>query len=199
MLPAVVIGLTFHEYAHAWAADKLGDPTARYMGRLTINPISHVDPIGLLMLFFAGFGWAKPVPVTPYRLTGSMRRSLMLVSIAGPATNMIIAITASLLFGLAATFNSVPLIEIMKNIITINVVLAVFNLLPVPPLDGSKILAGILPGEQRWLDYMEQYGTIILLLLLFTGILSPILWTIISPILSLMNDIVYFSNSIFLY
>lgn len=197
MLPAIVIGLTFHEYAHGWAADKLGDPTARYAGRLTVNPIAHVDPIGLVMLFLAGFGWAKPVPVTPYKLTGNMRRSLMLVSIAGPATNMIIAILASLLFGLVASFGSVPMVDIMHRIITINVVLAIFNLLPVPPLDGSKILAGLLPGEQRWLIYMEQYGTIILLLLLFTGILSPVLWALISPILGIMNGIVNFSYGLF--
>ncbi|MBO8137911.1 MAG: site-2 protease family protein [Desulfotomaculum sp.] len=197
LLPAIVLGLTFHEYAHAWTADKLGDPTARYMGRLTINPLAHVDIIGLLMLFFAGFGWAKPVPVTPYRLTGDMRRSLMLVSVAGPATNMVIAFTAALLFGLAASLGSVPLIDIMRHIIIINVALAVFNLLPVPPLDGSKILAGILPGKQDWLIYLEQYGTIILLLLLFTGILGPVLRTVMSPILNLMNIIANFSTSIF--
>ncbi|MEG6616280.1 site-2 protease family protein [Peptococcaceae bacterium 1198_IL3148] len=197
LLPAIVIGLTFHEYAHGWAADKLGDPTARYAGRLTINPMAHVDIIGFIMLFLAGFGWAKPVPVTPFKLKGNMRRSLMMVSLAGPATNLVIAIIASLLFGLVASFGSMPLVDIMQRIVTINVVLAVFNLLPVPPLDGSKILAGILPGEQRWLIYMEQYGTIILLLLLFTGILSPILWAIISPILGIMNAIVNFSYGLF--
>lgn len=197
MLPAIVIGLTFHEYAHGWAADKLGDPTARYAGRLTINPLAHVDPIGLLMLFFAGFGWAKPVPVTPYKLTGNMRRSLMLVSLAGPATNIIIAIIASLLFGAVALSGSMPMVEIMQRIIQINVVLAIFNLLPIPPLDGSKILAGILPGDQRWLIYMEQYGTIILLILLFTGILRPILYALITPILSIMYTIAQLSYGIF--
>ena len=197
MLPAIVIGLTFHEYAHGWAAYKLGDPTARYAGRLTINPLAHVDPIGLVRLFFAGFGWAKPVPVTPYKLTGNMRRSLMMVSLAGPVTNIIIALIASLLFGAVALSGSMPMVEIMQRIIQINVVLAVFNLLPIPPLDGSKILAGILPGDQRWLIYMEQYGTIILLILLFTGILSPILGTIIRPILSIMFNIAQLSYGIF--
>ncbi|MTI79363.1 MAG: site-2 protease family protein [Firmicutes bacterium] len=197
LLPAIVIGLTFHEYAHGWVADKLGDPTARYAGRLTINPVAHVDPIGMLMLFFVGFGWAKPVPVTPYKLTGNMRRSLMLVSVAGPATNFIIAVLASLMFGYIATLGSAPLIDIMRKVIVINVALAIFNLLPVPPLDGSKILAGILPGEQRWLGYMEQYGAIILLLLLFTGILTPILRAIMSPIIGIMNSISQFSSSIF--
>ncbi len=199
LLPAIIVGLTFHELAHGWTADRLGDPTARYMGRLTVNPLAHIDPIGFLMLFFAGFGWAKPVPVTPYNLKGNMRRSLMLVSLAGPVSNIIIAVAAALLSGLVASFGSLPLIDIISKMITINVILAVFNLLPIPPLDGSKILAGILPGDQRWLDYMEQYGTIILLLLLFTGILSPILWKIITPILALMQLIVNFSSSIFLF
>lgn len=197
MLPAVVIGLTFHEYAHAWAADKLGDPTARYAGRLTVNPLPHVDPIGLLMLFFAGFGWAKPVPVTPYRLTGNMRRSLMLVSLAGPVTNILIALIASLLLGAVVLSGSMAMRDIMTYIIQINVVLAVFNLLPIPPLDGSKILAGILPGDQRWLIYMEQYGTIILLILLFTGILRPILYAIITPILHFMSFVAQFSFGLF--
>ncbi|MCD5406336.1 MAG: site-2 protease family protein [Desulfotomaculum sp.] len=187
LIPAIVVGLTFHEYAHAWAADKLGDPTARKMGRLTLNPVSHVDPIGMLMLFFAGFGWAKPVPVTPHNLTGNMRHSLVLVAVAGPVTNIIIAIVASLLFGLVASLGSQPLIDIMQKMILINVVLAVFNLLPIPPLDGSKILAGLLPGDQRWMIYMEQYGFIILIVLLFTGVLAPVLWVLIGPILNIMQ------------
>lgn len=197
LLPAIVIGLTFHEYAHAWAADKLGDPTARHMGRLTLNPVSHVDPIGMIMLFFAGFGWAKPVPVTPYKLTGNMRRSMMLVSVAGPATNIIIAIVASMLFGLMATFGSQPLIDIMHRMIQINVILAVFNMLPIPPLDGSKILSALLPGQQTWLIYMEQYGVIILLLLVFTGVLRPILMFFITPILTVMYELVKISLILF--
>lgn len=197
LIPAVVIGLTFHEYAHGWAADKLGDPTARHAGRLTLNPLPHVDPIGLILLFFVGFGWAKPVPVTPYKLSGNMRRSLMLVSLAGPVTNIIIAIIASLLFALVASLESMPLVQIMQKIIIINVVLAIFNLLPIPPLDGSKILAGILPGNQNWLIYLEQYGSIILLLLLVTGILGPILWKIIGPILGVMDVFIKLSYNIF--
>ncbi len=198
LLPAVIIGLTFHELAHGWAAYRLGDPTAKHMGRLTVNPLAHIDIIGFLMLFIVGFGWAKPVPVTPYNLKGNMRRSLMLVSLAGPVSNLIIAVIASILFGFVVTLGSKPLNDIMVMMIQINVVLAIFNLLPIPPLDGSKILAGLLPGDQRWLDYLEQYGTIILLLLLFTGLLGPLLWKIIAPIIDIMTLIANLSLSLFL-
>lgn len=185
MLPAIVLGLTFHEYAHGWMAYRLGDNTARYQGRLTPNPLAHVDPVGLLALFIAGFGWAKPVPVNPYNLHGDPRRSMLLVALAGPATNMIIAVLGAVAMGLGAW--KLPYgKEIVLQIIYLNIVLAIFNLLPVPPLDGSKILAGIIPGRQNWLYHLESYGTIILLLLLFTGILSPILRFFIMPIFGML-------------
>lgn len=188
MVPAIVLGLTFHEFAHGWTANRLGDPTARYQGRLTLNPAAHVDVIGLIMLFFAGFGWAKPVPVNPLNLRGNMRRSMMLVSLAGPAANMVLAVAGAV--GLGLGIWQVPLgREIFLAIIRINVVLAVFNLLPVPPLDGSKILAGLLPGRQEWLYALENYGVIILLVLLFTGIIGRVLGFIISPIYGLLIGI----------
>jgi Zn-dependent protease len=181
MLPGIILGLTFHELAHGWVADRLGDTTARYQGRLTLNPLAHVDVIGLIMLFIAGFGWAKPVPVNPYNFHGDMRRGLMLVSLAGPATNMLLAVAGAVALGLGAW--KLPYgQEIVINIIHINVILAVFNLLPIPPLDGSKILAGVLPGRQSWLYMLENYGTIILLLLLFTGIIGKVLRWIIVPL-----------------
>jgi len=181
MLPGIILGLTFHELAHGWVADRLGDTTARYQGRLTLNPLAHVDVIGLIMLFIAGFGWAKPVPVNPYNFHGDMRRGLMLVSLAGPATNMLLAVAGAVALGLGAW--KLPYgQEIVINIIHINVILAVFNLLPIPPLDGSKILAGVLPGRQPWLYMLENYGIIILLLLLFTGIIGKVLRWIIVPL-----------------
>ncbi|MBE3584609.1 MAG: site-2 protease family protein [Thermoanaerobacter sp.] len=181
MLPGIILGLTFHELAHGWVADRLGDTTARYQGRLTLNPLAHVDVIGLIMLFIAGFGWAKPVPVNPYNFRGDMRRGLMLVSLAGPATNMLLAVAGAAALGLGAW--KLPYgQEIVINIIHINVILAVFNLLPIPPLDGSKILAGVLPGRQPWLYMLENYGIIILLLLLFTGIIGKVLRWIIVPL-----------------
>ncbi|MDQ0285711.1 Zn-dependent protease [Desulfofundulus luciae] len=181
MLPAIVLGLTFHELAHGWVADRLGDPTARYQGRLTLNPLAHVDVIGLIMLFVVGFGWAKPVPVNPYNFRSDMRQGIMLVSLAGPAANMLLATAGAVALGLGAW--KLPYgQEIVLKIIHINVILAVFNLLPVPPLDGSKILAGLLPGRQQWLYMLESYGTIILLLLLFTGIIGKVLRWIIIPL-----------------
>ncbi|WP_169719395.1 site-2 protease family protein [Desulfovirgula thermocuniculi] len=181
MLPAVVLGLTFHELAHGWVADSLGDPTPRYHGRLTVNPLAHVDVIGLILLFVAGFGWAKPVPVNPYNFRGNMRRGMVLVSLAGPAANLVLALVGAVLLGLGGW--ALPYgYEILTAIIRINIVLAVFNLLPVPPLDGSKILAGLLPGRQAWLYALESYGTIILLFLLFTGIIGRVLGVIIHPL-----------------
>ncbi len=182
LLPAIIVGLTFHEFAHGWVADYLGDRTARHQGRLTLNPLAHVDIIGLAMLFLAGFGWAKPVPVNPYNLHGDIKRSLLLVSLAGPATNMTLAVLGAVALGFLAGQLPYYGADMLNQIIRINVILAIFNLLPIPPLDGSKILAGLLPGQQNWLVGLEMYGTIILLVLLFTGIIGGILNLIISPI-----------------
>ncbi|MDD2443885.1 MAG: site-2 protease family protein [Desulfotomaculaceae bacterium] len=192
MLPAIILGLTFHEYAHGWVADRLGDHTAREHGRLTINPLAHVDPVGFLLLFLAGFGWAKPVPVNPYNLKGDARQGMLLVALAGPATNMIMAFLSALLLG---TFGSLGLpyfVEVMYYMILINVVLAVFNLIPIPPLDGSKILAGILPGQQKWLYQLETYGFIILIILILTGAIRLLFRFFVSPIVNFLFAIVGF-------
>jgi len=182
MLPAIVLGLTLHEFAHGWMADRLGDRTARHMGRLTVNPAAHIDPIGLLLLFFMGFGWAKPVPVNPYNLKLDPRQGMLLVALAGPATNMLLAVISAIASGALAGLNLPYFGGIMLYMIHINVVLAVFNLIPIPPLDGSKILAGILPGRQGWLDQFEQYGTIILIVLVFTGLIGVVFNVVIEPI-----------------
>lgn len=184
MLPAIVLGLTFHEFAHGWVADRLGDRTARSMGRLTLNPVAHVDPVGLILLFLAGFGWAKPVPVNPYNFRGDMQRSMLLVSLAGPATNIMLAVISAVVWG---TFYGLGLRlpyfeDIMIYMIQINVVLGIFNLIPIPPLDGSKILAGILPGRQYWLYQLETYGAIILIVLVFTGAIGFLFKIFVSPI-----------------
>lgn len=187
MLPAIVLGLTFHEYAHGWTADRLGDRTARYQGRLTLNPAAHIDPIGLLLLFFAGFGWAKPVPVNPNNLKVDQRQGMLLVALAGPVTNMLLAVISAVVFGALVGLNLPYFREIMQYMIQINVVLAVFNLIPIPPLDGSKILAGILPGRQEWLYQLEQYGSIILILLVFTGLIGIVFRILVNPIYSMLG------------
>lgn len=178
-LPGIIIGLAFHEFAHAYMSDRLGDPTPRHQGRLTLSPLPHIDPIGLLMIIFLGFGWAKPVQVDP-RYYRHPRRDEILVSIAGPAMNLLIAtffgiilkisISLGILEGLSGKmFTNVYLLFLYT--IQINIVLFVFNLLPLPPLDGSHILANILPP--KYLEFMyklEQYSTIILVILIATNI-----------------------------
>jgi Zn-dependent protease len=161
----VLIAVSVHEFAHAWAADYLGDPTAKLEGRLTLNPLAHLDPIGTLTLFLFGFGWGKPVPVDSYNLKNP-RRDEALISLAGPLSNIIIA----LLVGLAFKFipiqtlaaNTQPLISFLA----INLGLAYFNLLPFPPLDGSKIFLALLPFEQaiEAEETLSQYGIILLLM-----------------------------------
>ena len=186
LLPAIIIGLTLHELAHGYVAYRLGDNTAARQGRLTINPLAHIDPIGFIALFLVGFGWAKPVPVNPFNMRDP-QRGMLLVSLAGPATNMVIAIVTAILLGLGIASLFPYGHDIVMRIIYINIVLAVFNLLPIPPLDGSKILAGILPPSQANIIHaLDNYGFIILLLLLFTGVISKILSVIIVPIFHLL-------------
>lgn len=177
-----MLALTVHEYAHGLAADRLGDHTARYAGRLTLNPIAHVDWLGLLLLFVAGFGWAKPVPVNPYNLRGNIKQGLLLVSLAGPAANLVLALAAAVLLGLIDYMQSGFGLLLLYQLIYINVVLAIFNLIPIPPLDGSKILAGILPGQQQWLVALEQYGVLLLLILMATGLIGKFLTFFVVPL-----------------
>ncbi|MDI6709487.1 MAG: site-2 protease family protein [Bacillota bacterium] len=182
LVPAIMLALTVHEYAHGFVADRLGDHTARYAGRLTLNPVAHVDWLGLLLLFVAGFGWAKPVPVNPYNLRGNVKQGLLLVSLAGPAANLVLALAASVLLGLIDYMQSGFGLLLLYQLIYINVVLAVFNLIPVPPLDGSKILAGLLPGRQEWLVALEQYGVLVLLVLMVTGLIGKFLTFFVVPL-----------------
>ncbi|MGQ9496971.1 MAG: site-2 protease family protein [Desulfotomaculales bacterium] len=176
-MPAILIGLTLHEFAHACVADHLGDRTARAAGRLTLNPLVHIDVLGFILLFIAGFGWAKPVPINPYNFRGNIKRGVLLVSLAGPVSNFIVACIAAA--ALAVFPHDLVAGRLLQWVIYINVVLAVFNLIPVPPLDGSKILAGLLPGRQAWLIYLEQYGVLLLLVLMITGVIGKVLrWTV---------------------
>ncbi len=187
---AFLIIITIHEAAHAYVADRLGDPTARLMGRLTLNPIAHIDPYGTLLIPFfliligspLVFGWAKPVPVDPYNLANPKKDSA-LISLAGPLVNIIFATILAVIFRLGVQN------EFILALIRFNVVLAVFNLIPIHPLDGGKVLIGLLPHkEAAELDlFLNRYGFVILIMLIFPifGGVS-LLSQIISPIINLV-------------
>ncbi len=176
----LLVGFPVHEFAHALAAYRLGDSTARFMGRLTLNPIAHFDPLGGILLAVTfigssfGFGWAKPTPVNPSNLEGG-RYGEAIVALAGPISNLVLAIAAALpLRYLLANPNlarqlPVMVLEILLLFVIINLVLMVFNLFPIPPLDGSKVLFAFLPPQVawRWRPMLEQYGFILLLLIFF--------------------------------
>ena len=197
VIPAIIISLSFHEYAHARVAYHYGDPTAKEEGRLTLNPLRHLDVVGTLLLIFAGFGWAKPVPVNPWYLGADRKKKLMHVSIAGPLMNVLEALVGALIISLIYHFVPYsPAANYFYNFfyyfVYINITLAIFNLLPVPPLDGSKILGGLLPNEQQHIIYeLERYGMAILLLLSFTGILGkiigPIIWFFYDNLLKIVG------------
>jgi len=179
----IILSAIIHEYAHGWMAERLGDPTARLSGRLTLNPIAHIDPIGTilvpLVLLFSGtnflFGWAKPVPYNPFNLRDK-RWDPMWVALAGPGSNLIIAAVLSIMVRLSP---GSAFIELVAMIVYINILLAVFNLMPVPPLDGSKVLYSLLPDSVKWLRVkiaMERYGMILVILFIF------VFWQFVSPV-----------------
>ncbi len=201
-LPAVEIGvivlafiglllaLTVHEAAHAWASSRLGDPTARLQGRLSLNPAVHIDPVGTVLLPLVAFalnapiiGWAKPVPVD-FRYLKHPRRDFMWIALAGPASNIVLAVLASLLLRTlplmpvsVGTISVVePLLQFLIAFFRINVLLAVFNMIPVPPLDGSNVVAALLPRDlaYKW-DQIRPYGIFILYGLMFTGLLGALI------------------------
>ena len=197
-IPALLIALTFHEYAHARMAYAWGDPTAKNAGRMTLNPISHLDPLGTLMIMLVMFGWARPVPINPFNFR-NREKGLFWVSLAGPGTNLILAFFATLILFLVT--GSLPTIYrwitpsifegIMTWIIFINVFLAIFNFVPLPPLDGSKMLRSILPrAYAHYYDSFEAYGPFVLILLLVLGLLPRILLPIASLIIGAINLLV---------
>jgi Zn-dependent protease len=198
MLPGLLIALTFHEYAHARVADYLGDDTPYHQGRLTLNPLAHIDWLGFLMLLIVRFGWAKPVHVNPLNFRGvGMRKGMMLVSLAGPGMNFLMALVAALAMKLVYSMsptgtNTATILTLLEPLLLYNVVLGIFNLIPVPPLDGSKILAGILPDNQMvFLDYLERYGSIILLVLVFSGAIGRLLGPLVNAAIGLFSGFIF--------
>ena len=201
----LIIAFTIHEFAHAWTADSFGDSTPRINGRLTLNPLAHLDPIGSLMLLFVGFGWARPVPVNPYTLRQHSRSAMMWVALAGPLSNFVLAVLASIPFQLnwftvndLYTSYTAPQSAILPtpviflfDFITINLVLGLFNLIPIPPLDGDKIAEFFIPDDwKRTMDRIRPYGPLILVALFMVGPslgLDFLGWMIRKPLGFLVN------------
>jgi Zn-dependent protease len=189
-IPALLLAVTVHEVSHGLVADRLGDPTARLNGRLTLNPLPHLDPLGALAFVLAGFGWAKPVPVNAYNLKRPIR-DMALVAAAGPLSNFVVAFIALLSFGLAARnmetpFFADPVMGVLRYIYVFNLGLGIFNLIPLPPLDGGHFLPYLFPrGSWTFLRQLEQYGPLILILLVMTGATGFIM----GPVFVLMNGL----------
>lgn len=190
-LPAVLVAITFHEFAHAFAADKLGDDTPRRQGRLSLNPLSHLDPVGTVMLIFAGFGWGKPVEINPSNFNRNIKMSVgeATVAAAGPLMNFILAIVFGIIYAIVWKFVPSFLMTQVGGIVAIllqaciltNIGLGIFNLIPLPPLDGSKIIGGFLPyNVESWFERYYQIFYIAFIIIWITGVAGMI----ISPLIT---------------
>ena len=181
LITVLLFALVFHEFSHGWVANKLGDPTAKYSGRLTLNPMAHLDLFGSLMILFVGFGWAKPVPVDS-RYLANPRTDMMKIAFAGPASNLLLAFIAGSLIRLSGNMGVLSSMLIM--FVQINIMLAVFNMIPIPPLDGSQIFSGLMIRHNPDLVVKLQiYGPQILMGLILFGMLTSVspIWWLMSP------------------
>ena len=181
LIPVLLFALVFHEFSHGWVAYKLGDPTAKNQGRLTLNPIAHLDPFGSMMILFVGFGWAKPVPVDS-RYLANPREDMMKIAFAGPASNLFLALIGGVLIRL--TGYAGPLTSMLILFTQINISLAVFNMIPIPPLDGSQIFSGIMIRRNPQLVMqLQMYGPQILMGLILFGMFTgvSVIWAFMSP------------------
>jgi Zn-dependent protease len=204
VLVVLIASLSVHEAAHAFAADRLGDPTARHLGRLSLNPVVHVDPIGTLLFPLIAFmtgvpliGWAKPVPVDMRHLKHP-KRDFALVAAAGPASNVAMAVLGAVALEVVRNFATPgdiaalavvrPAIQLLRVFVYLNVLLAVFNMIPVPPLDGGNVLIGLLPASSsRLVEQLRPYGILILYALMLTGVLSTLLGPVANYLLYLLG------------
>jgi len=191
LIPVIVFALSFHEFSHGWMAHRYGDPTAKLAGRLTLNPMAHLDVFGSIALYLMGFGWAKPVPVNPQYLANP-KRDMMWIALAGPISNLIIALISgillSVLLRLGVINSQSPLIMVLIMSLQINLVLAIFNFIPIPPLDGSRILEGLVPNKyHNELAKFEYYGPRVLMGLILLSMFTRfnIFAVVISPIMTI--------------
>ncbi len=192
LIPVLVFALVFHEFSHAYIAYRRGDDTAARMGRLTLNPMAHLDPFGSLMILFVGFGWAKPVPVNSYNLRNP-RTDMMMVAFAGPASNLLLALVGGLLFrvvgqgGIEGLLSGNPIDTMLFMFVRINIALAIFNLIPIPPLDGSQIFSGLMVRKNpEMVMKLQMYGPRILLGVILFGYLTgfSIIWLFMKPFIN---------------
>jgi len=211
LLSALVTGIALHEASHAFTADRLGDGTARMMGRVTLNPLRHLDPLGSILLLIVGFGWGKPVPVNPMRLRHGPETGRAMVAAAGPLMNLAIAVLAALPFqlglidwdlrGPVSSWGAEQYASLyLGSLIVINVLLAVFNLLPIAPLDGFAVALGIMPRDMaRSFGRLEKYGLLILMLVIMLPYLSnnqvPGLWSVMGPVVEGVTDLIVGENA----
>jgi len=192
---ALIIAISVHEFSHALSAYRLGDNTAKNQGRLTLNPKAHLDPMGTIMIVFAGFGWGRPTPVSPWNLRIGEKAGMAVVSVAGPISNVIVALITGIIFQvyMNSGTDSIQVARILLTVIQLNLVLAIFNLLPIAPLDGFKIVLGLLPRDAA-LSFAktERYGMMILVLIIMgdvflnLGILGRVIWPVISFLMRLV-------------